>query len=218
MSDTQQLPVLPLKNSVLFPHLLMPLSVGRPGSRAAVEAALATEEKEIIVVAQRDPNKEVPGNISDLYGVGAKAVIKRMARVSDSQMDLIVLGLERVSVLALTQQEPFPRAEMRALPLPDEKTAEVEALHRAVTELAARALQMAQPNVPGEVSQVLAQAEDPLRLVYLLASMMSLELPKEQSLLEAETRGEALRLMHTYLTDEIQVLELRNKIASQAQS
>ena len=218
MSDTPVLPVLPLKNSVLFPHLLMPLSVGRPTSRSAVEAALATEEKELIVVAQRDPAKETPTEFADLYSVGTKAVIKRMARVSESQVDLIVLGAERISIEALDQNEPHLRARFIPYPLPDEHSAEVEALHRAVTDLAARVMQMAQPNVPGEVGQLLAQSEDPLRLVYLLASMMSLELDKEQALLEAKTRGEALRLMHDYLSNEVQVLELRNKIASQAQS
>ena len=69
------LPVLPLKNSVLFPHLLMPLSVGRPASLAAVEAALATEEREIVIVAQRDASVEAPA-LGDLYAIGTKAVIK----------------------------------------------------------------------------------------------------------------------------------------------
>jgi ATP-dependent Lon protease len=211
------LPLLPLKNSVLFPHLLMPLSVGRPSSIAAAQAALATEEKEVVIVAQRDASNDEPG-IGDLYTVGTRAVIKRMARPNDSQMELIVLGVERVTVFQLEQTEPYGRVQVRDYPLPDEKTPEVEALHRAVTDLAARALTLAQPNVPVEVSQLLASAEDPLRLVYLLASMMSLELAKEQALLEAGTRGDALRLMHTYLTSEVQVLELRNKIASEAQT
>ena len=80
--NTKILPVLPLKNSVLFPHLLMPLSVGRPASVAAVEAALATEEKEIVIVAQRDSSVESAG-LADLYAVGTKAVIKRMTRPSE---------------------------------------------------------------------------------------------------------------------------------------
>ncbi len=212
----QILPVLPLKNSVLFPHLLMPLSVGRPPSVAAVEAALSTEGKEIIVVAQRDHAKDEPV-LDDLYTIATKAVIKKMARPNEAQMELIVLGVERVVLLRQEQAEPFLKARVRSYPLPDEKTPEVEALHRAVIELASRAIQLAQPNIPAEFGQLLA-TEDPLRLVYLLASMMSLELVKEQSLLEAPSRGDALRLMHTYLTNEIQVLELRNKIASQAQS
>jgi ATP-dependent Lon protease len=213
--DIRVLPVLPLKNTVLFPHLLMPLSVGRRPSVAAAEAALATEEKEILIVAQRDPAKDVPA-LDDLYNIGTRAVIKKMARPNESQLELIVLGIERVVLLRLEQTEPYVTARARPYPLPDEKTPEVEALHRAVTELAGRALTLAQPNVPPELNQLLASSDDPLRLVFLLASMMSLELAKEQSLLEAQTRGEALRLMHTYLTNEVQVLELRQKIASQA--
>jgi ATP-dependent Lon protease len=215
--NVQILPVLPLKNSVLFPHLLMPLSVGRPASRAAVEAALSTEEKEIVVVAQRDPNKDVQ-SAGDIYTIATKAVIKKMARPNENQMDLIVLGVERVLILGLEETGPYTRARVRPLPLPDEHTPEVEALHRALVELAMRVLQLAQPNAPVEVTQLLASTDDPLRLVYLLASMMSLELAKEQELLETQSRGDALRLMHGYLSNEYQVLELRNRINSQAQT
>ena len=146
------LPLLPLKNSVLFPHLLMPLSVGRPGSIAAAEAALGTEENEIVIVAQREPSNDAPG-FEDLYNVGTRAVIKKMARPSEGQVELIVLGIERVVVLKLEQIEPHIRGRVRPYPLPDEKTPEVEALHRAVTELAAKAISLAQPNVPAELTQ-----------------------------------------------------------------
>ncbi len=220
MSESESielLPVLPLKNSVLFPHLLMPLSVGRPASLAAAEAALATEEKEIIIVAQRDPNVEKPA-LSDLYTIGTKAVIKRMSRPSEAHMELIVLGVERVVLLKPEQTEPYLKVRARPHPLPSERTTEVEALHRAVMELAAKALSLAQPQAPPELNQLLVSTEDPLRLVFLLASMLSLELSKEQALLEAQSCSEALRLMHAYLAHEVQVLELRSKIASQTQS
>jgi len=215
--NVEILPVLPLKNSVLFPHLLMPLSVGRPASLAAAEAALSTEEKEILIIAQRDPEIEKPRQ-EDLYTVGTKAVIKRMTRTSESHMELIVLGVERMVLLKLEQTEPYLKGRLRAYPLPYERTTEVEALHRAVVELATKALSLAQPQAPPELSQLLASTEDPLRLVFLLASMLSLELSKEQALLEAQSCSEALRLMHSYLAHEVQVLELRSKIASQTQT
>lgn len=220
MSETenvQVLPVLPLKNSVLFPYLLMPLAVGRPASVAAVEAALATEGKEIVIVAQRDASVEAPG-LEDLYGVGTRAIIKKMARPDESRMEVIVLGAERVVLLKLEQTEPYVKARVRSWPLPDDRSTEVEALHRAVGDLAGKALTLAQPQAPAELGQFLMATEDPLRLVYLLAGMLSLELSKEQTLLEAQTRTEALRLMHTYLGHEVQVLELRTKIASETQS
>src|SRR5262245_14885595 len=87
------LPVLPLKNTVLFPHLFLPLSVGRGGSVAAVEAALASEEKTFVVVAQRDASVEQPSP-EQLFSVGTRAVIKKMAR-SAQGIDLFVQGIER---------------------------------------------------------------------------------------------------------------------------
>jgi ATP-dependent Lon protease len=220
MSETEEvhvLPLLPLKNSALFPHLLMPLAVGRPASVAAVEAALATEEKEIVIVAQREPSTEVP-RLEELYVIGTRAVIKKMARPNENLVELIVLGVERVVLLKLEQSEPYLKAHVHAYPLPDDQSPEVEALHRSVTELAFKALSLAQPQAPAELNQLLISTEDPLRLVYLLAGMLSLELAKEQTLLEAQTRSEALRLMHTYMAHEVQVLELRSKIASQTQT
>ena len=215
--NTKNLPLLPLKNSALFPHLLMPLSVGRPASLAAVEAAQATEGREIVIAAQRDASIEAPG-LGDLYGVGTKAVVKRMTRSSEGAMELIVLGVERVNILGLEQAEPYLKVAVQALPLPDDAGPEVEALHHEVMELAGRAIALAQPQAPQELSRLLASAEDPLRLAYLLASMFGLDVGKEQALLEAETRADALRLTHSYLAHELQVLELRGKIASTAQT
>ena len=86
------LPVLPLKNTVLFPHLFMPLSVGRPNSVAAVEAVLASEDKNLILVAQRDAANESPG-LDDLFTVGTRAVVKKMAR-GDGAIELLVQGVE----------------------------------------------------------------------------------------------------------------------------
>ncbi len=210
------LPVLPLKNTVLLPHQFMPLSVGRPNSLAAAEATLATEEKTFVLVAQRDPTAEQPG-FDDLYTVGTRAVIKKMAR-GEGVIELIVQGVERVTLLRPEQTEPYLTARVRVLPLPEDTGPEVEALHRAIVELAGRVLELAQVQQPINLQQLVAQAQDPLRFAYLLGTMLSLDVPKEQALLEAPTRVEALRLLHGYLAHEVQVLELRNKISSQAQT
>jgi ATP-dependent Lon protease len=153
------LPVLPIKNTVLFPYLLMPLAVGRPVSRAAVEAALATEDKTLLIVAQRDADVEEPAE-KDLYTIGTRAVIKKMAR-SENGLEMIVQGLERVVLVRLEQTTPYLKAMVRPLSQPDDQGTEVEALHRAVIELAGRAMAIAQPQTPIDVSQVLAQARDP---------------------------------------------------------
>ena len=210
------LPVLPLQNSVLFPHLFMPLSVGRPASLAAVEACLATEEKAFLAVALKNPQVESP-TTDDLYTVGTRAVIKKMAR-SGAGIELLVQGVERVVVIGPEQTEPHLRVRVRPMPLPEDTGPEVEALRRAVLELTARALELAHPEAGFKIDQLAAQAPDPLILAFLVGSMMSLDVSKEQALLEAPTRVEGLRLIHGYLTQELQVLELRQKITSQAQN
>src|ERR1700733_14980654 len=211
------LPVLPLKSAVLFPYLLMPLSAGRPASIAAVEAALATESKEILVFTQRDPDLDSPTK-DDLYSIGTKAVIRKMNRSGEGHLELMVLGMERVTVLKLDSTEPFLRGRAIPLALPDDKGPEIEALQGALAELAGEALTLAQPNTPQELRGLLASNDDPLRLTFVLSAMFSLDAEKAQSLLEAPTRAEALRMMHRYLMHEVQVLELRNKITNEART
>ena len=213
----QTLPVLPIKHAVLFPSMLMPLNVGRPSSIAAIEAALASEGKEIVVVAQRDATVDNP-SLTDLYSIGTKAVIKKMARRTDGLLEVVLLGVERVVLLKLEQHGVYQKARIKPLPLPQEKSTEIEALRREVSELAVRALALTQPQAADRLSQLITDANDALRLVYTLAPMFSLELEKEQALLEAPTITDCLRLMHSYLAQELQVLELRSKIANEAQS
>jgi ATP-dependent Lon protease len=210
------LPVLPLRNSVLFPYLFMPLSVGRPNSVAAVEAVLATEEKTFVAVAQKNNGDGMPG-FDDLHAIGTRAVIKKMAR-GENVVEIIVQGIERVALLKTEQSEPYLTMRVRPLPFPDDTGTEVEALYRAVIELAAKVMELAQVQSPVNIQQLVAQAQDPLRLAYMLGSMMSLEVAKEQALLEAPTRADALRLLHGYLSHEVQVLELRKKINTQAET
>lgn len=208
--------MLPLKNVVLFPHLLLPLNVGRPRSVAAVEEALRAEEQEIILVAQRDAGVEDPSQ-DDLYTIGTRAIIRRVAK-SDSHVEVFVYGVERVVLIKLEGGRNYPMARFHPLPLPEDSGAEVEALHRAVTELTTKAIQLSKQQTTMDLERLLSGSEDALRLVYLVASMLGLDLPKAQALLEAPTRLDALRLMHTYLSYEVQVLELRNKIATEARS
>jgi ATP-dependent Lon protease len=211
------LPVLPLKSAVLFPYLLMPLSAGRAASIAAVEAALASESKEILVFTQRDPDLDSPTK-DDLYSIGTKAVIRKMNRSGEGHLELMVLGMERVTLLKLDSSEPFLKGRAVPLALPEDKSPEIEALQGALVELAGEALTLAQPNTPQELRGLLASNDDPLRLTFVLSAMFSLDADKSQSLLEAPTRAEALRMMHRYLMHEVQVLELRNKITTEART
>lgn len=219
MSDEiiRTLPLLPLKNTALFPHLLMPLSVGRSKSVAAVEAALATEEKELAIIAQKDASIEVPRH-EDLYTYGTKAIVRKMARPNQNSVELLVLGVERIMLVAVDEQPGYLQAQVRISPAPCEINAENEALQRSVLELASKAIAMAQPQSQIDFSQLAPGQDDPMKLVFMLASMMGLGLEKEQALLEAQTCTDALRLLHTYLSHELQVLELRSKIADQARN
>src|ERR1700712_2436120 len=97
-TEFSTLPALPLKNTILFPGLLLPLSVGRESSLRAVEAALNTEEKEIVLIAQRDAQVESPQQ-DDLYTIGTKAVIRKSSRSGQGMLEILVLGVERVVVV-----------------------------------------------------------------------------------------------------------------------
>src|SRR5215472_11364173 len=186
-SSMRSLPLLPLKNSALFPGLLMPLSVGRPSSVAAVEAALATEEKEIVVVAQRDANSEKPG-AADLYTVGTRASIRRVNRPRTDQIDIMVLGIERV-VLIKVEENGHLKTRVSPLPLPDDSSRELEALALSLTELGAKFVGLAQGgNTPQEVARMFAVHQEPLQLAFMIASLMNLDASKEQALLETPTR------------------------------
>ena len=209
------LPALPLKNTILFPGLLLPLSVGRDNSVRAVQAALNTESKEIILIAQRDGQVETP-TYNDLYTIGTKAVIRKSSRVGDGILEILVLGVERVVAMKVESEEPYLAVKYRALPVPQDGGSEVEALNGALLELAERAITLAQPQSSGDITRMLASSDDPLKTAYLLASIFSLDVEREQKLLEAETRVDALRLIHKFLAHELQVLELRQKISSTA--
>lgn len=210
------LPVLPLKNSLLFPHLLMPLAVGRAASIAAIEAALTSEDKSIFVVAQRNAEVEEPSQ-GDLFTIGTTAVIKRMDR-AEGGMRLIIQGIERAELVALEPGEKYLKAQLRMLSPPTDEGPEVEALQREVLQQAAKIHSMVDPQAQLGLDQIMSQVGDVLHQAYLLASMLGLNLNQSQQLLEATSRETALKVILEHLHHEVQVLELRQKIASQAQS
>ena len=213
-----ELPILPLRNTVIFPSGITPLTVGRPLSLAAAEAALSTEEKLLGVVAQREDNEAEP-TPENMYKTGTVVVINRMMRSPGAEevLHLIVQGQERFRLIEFIQQTPHLRARVEVLPEPvREKTPEVEALQRNIQVLVQKALSLL-PNVPPEIRNIIVQADDAVRLAYFLGSVLDLNVAQEQALLEADTESDVLHLMHTYLAREVEVLEIRSKIANQAQ-
>jgi ATP-dependent Lon protease len=207
-----------LRNTVIFPSGISPLTVGRPLSLRAAEAALANEEKLLGVIAQREDNDTEPAP-SRLYSIGTLVVISRMMRSPGTEevLHLIVQGQERFRIIGYTEQEPYFKATVEILPEPvREETAEVEALKRNIMALVQKALALL-PNVPQEIRNVIVATDDAVRLAYFLGSVLELDVAQEQALLEANTESELLRLMHSYLAREVEVLEIRGKIANQAQ-
>ncbi len=218
---THTLPVVPIKNTVLFPNLLMPLSVGRQKSVAAINAALANESREVLVVTQRDASVEIP-TPEDLYPIATKAVIKRSTHSADKEKyEMLVQGVERVKLTDLTGED-YLIASWTEFPLPEASAEtnpeEAEALQREVIELANSVLKYSGIELPAEFARAVAAQTDPLQVAWILASVLSADVALEESLLAVESRAEALRLIHSHLTHELQVLEIRGKIASKAQS
>src|SRR5467141_1926315 len=213
-----EIPVLPLQNTTLFPETMVPLAAGRPASIAAVEAALASEEKLLACVSVR-PDKTSDGDAEpeDLFEIGTLVMIKRMERVEDT-LHLIVQGSDRIRVLEWTQREPMLRARVQILPeLEVRNKEEVEAAKRNVQQLIQQALAYL-PQVPPEVRMVVLSADDPVRLAYFLGSILSLGVDKEQHMLEANTVDKLMHLAHDFLAREVEIIRLRSKIASEAQT
>src|SRR5207249_932640 len=153
----------------------------------------------------------------DLFEVGTLVMIKRMERVEET-LHLIVQGTDRVRVLAWQQTEPFLKARVQILPdLQTSDKEKVEATKRNVQSLIQQALAYL-PQVPPEVRLVVLSADDPVRLAYFLGSILSLGVEKEQQMLEANSVDDLLHLAHDFLAREVEIIRLRSKIASEAQT
>ena len=213
-----EIAVLPLQNTTLFPETVVPLSVGRERSVKAVESALATEEKLIGCVTIKTP--EVNGSdakLNDLYEVGTIVNIKRMMRNVDV-MQLIVQGVDRVRILNWVQEQPFLKARVEILPaLEVVETEEVEALKRNIHGMIQQALAML-PQVPPEVRMAVMSQNDPVQLSYFLASVLDLGIETAQKMLEANTADELLTLTHAALARELEIMQIRSKITTEAQT
>jgi ATP-dependent Lon protease len=213
-----ELPILALQNLTLFPETVVPLGVGRPRSMAAVEAALATPEKLLGCITVRpDAADDTDARGDDVYQVGTLVMIKRMERTGDA-MRIVVQGTERIRVLEWKQQDPYLRASVQIMPEPTTVDPEaVEAMKRNVQQMIQEALALL-PNVPTEVRMAVLGSADPVRLAYFLGSVLNLGVEEEQKMLEAETADELLRLAHANLGRELEIMQLRSKIASEAQT
>ncbi len=213
-----EIAVLPLQNTTLFPETVVPLAVGRERSVKAVEFALSTEEKLICCITTKTEN--VTGNEAvpaDLYTVGTVVNVKRMMR-NDDGMQLIVQGIDRVKVLEWTQEQPFLKATVETLPdLKVIEPEEVEALKRSIQGLVQEALAML-PQVPPEIRMAVISQTNAVQLSYFLASVLDLGVETEQKMLESATTDELLALTYAALAKEVEIMQIRSKIATEAQT
>ncbi len=220
MSDKDiisSLPVVPVKRTVLFPETLVPFTIGRARSIAAVEAAMNSEDKAIVFSAQRDFEQEDP-TFEDLYQIGTKALIKQMVKTSEGHLNILVQGLERVVLLKMEKNDPYLTSRVRQLDLPSDSSPEIEALHRALLDLVSQLTELMTSEGFSEVVNVLREEKKPLSVAYRLVPLLNMGVEQLQSLLEESQLAEVLRKVYAALAHELQILKLRHQIASQAQA
>lgn len=210
--------ILPMQNTTLFPETVVPLAVGRERSVRAVEFSLSTEQKLIACITTKTGDKsgdEVKA--SDLFDVGTIVNIKRMMR-NDDVLQLIVQGIDRVRVVKWLDEQPFLKARVEVLPeLEIKDTQEVEALKRNIKGMIQEALTML-PQIPSEVRMAVLSQNNPVQLAYFLASVLDLGTENEQKMLESPTVDALLTLTHAALAKEVDIMQIRTKIASEAQT
>jgi ATP-dependent Lon protease len=210
-----ELPLLPLRGLVVYPQTAVPLTVGQPRSIKLVDEVVSGDRL-IALVTAKDPDLETPGP-DDIYRVGTIATIHRLFRAPDGTIRMLVQGIARVAVDDFAATEPFLRAKIHAAPETVEKSLEVEALTRNVIDLFTRLADLV-PSIPGELISSALNVDDPLQLVYTIATYIRIDLNDAQQLLELDSTEAKLRRLMTILTKELEVLELGRKIQTEAQS
>lgn len=212
--DEEDLPVLPLRDTVIYPQMMAPLLVGRERSLNAIEAALASH-KRLVVIAQRDEEIEDP-ETDDLYTIGTEVVIGRKLRMPDGTTSIWVQGQRRVQVVEFTQSQPYITAAVTPVHETCEKNLSTEALMRAVLALFEKVVQLNR-NIPDDAYVAAMNAEQPTWLADLVASTLELDLAERQEILEILDCTERLQKISIVLASELDVLELENRIHSQVQ-
>ena len=218
LSIPDVLGILPLRGTVMLPHAVIPLAVGRPGSVRLVQEALQGS-RILGAVMQRDPAAEDP-RAQELHSIGTAILIHKALKQPDGTLRLIVQGLSRFRVADVVQEAPFIRARIDRLSdeAPSAATLEVEALARTATGLFQKVVALSL-NLPDELANILGAAESPGAVADLIAgSLPTLPTALRQELLETISVAERLQRLVAALTKEIEVLELGSKIQSEAQS
>jgi ATP-dependent Lon protease len=211
----RSLPILPVRDTVLFPHAVLPLTVGRESSVQLINSL--GEDKTIVVVAQREARVDSP-QPTDLYTVGTLAVVHKVVKMPNQSLFVFAEGLERVRLADFAQLSPFMRAQVAPVPetIPP-KDSEVEALQRNVLTLFQQIV-AGSPTLSDELSTVAMNIEEPGRLVdFIASSLPSLSTADKQDTLETTDVRIRLEKINHHLAKELEVQQLRNKIQSEVQ-
>jgi ATP-dependent Lon protease len=208
------LPVLPLKDTVVFPESVTPLAIGQERSIKLVEDVVSGERM-LALVTVKNEEAEHPG-WDDLYRIGTVATIHKMIKVPDGTLRILVQGLRRIGLDQAVQEDPYLVGEFVEMPDELEETREVEALTRNVQNLFARVIGLV-PYLPEELQIAASNIEDPSALCNLVASTLRLKTEEKQTLLELMDVEARLRETSSILSRELEVFELGSKIQSQVQ-
>ncbi|MGE5219136.1 MAG: endopeptidase La [Chloroflexota bacterium] len=208
----ETLAVLPLRNSVLFPYTVMPLSIGRPASVQAVEGAVR-HQVPIGIVVQKDPAVDAP-QINDLYEVGTTAEVLRMSPSRDGQRQIIVQGRQRFRIVELLQTDPFLLARILLLEESVPHTKEFEARIMHLREQASKAFALLPQPTP-ELKSTVESIDNPVALIDIIASTLDLPTADKYEVLATLDVEARLQLVARQLTRQVEVLELHQKIKSE---
>jgi ATP-dependent Lon protease len=209
------LPILPLKDTVVFPDSLLPLAIGQERSVLLIDDAVAGDRL-VALVASKSADVEQPG-WDDLYEVGTAAIVQKMIRVPDGTQRVLVQGLRRIRLERQDRDEPYLVGEFSEVPDIVPETREVQALTQTVKTLFSRIIGLL-PYLPEELGLAAANVDDPSALTHLVASTLRLKTEEKQQLLEEPNVEKRLRDVVVVLNRELELVELGTKIQSQVQS
>jgi ATP-dependent Lon protease len=210
-----QLPVLPLKDTVVFPDSVLPLAIGQDRSVRLVEDVVSGNRL-LALVASKDRDVEQPG-WDDLYEIGTAAVVQKMIRVPDGSLRILVQGISRIRLLDRLEDDPYLVGRFVDVPDVYEESPETQALSQNVQTLFARMIGLV-PYLPEELALAAANVDDPSALCHLVASTLRLTTEEKQQLLELDDVEKRLRAVLVILNRELEIAELGSKIQNQVQS
>ncbi len=209
-----ELPLVPVRDTVVFPRMLTPLFIGRDRSLLALEASL-TEKSQLVVVTQRDAELEDP-EADDLFTVGTEVSVGRVLRMPDGSNNILVQGYRRVEILEYKDDTPYPVVKIRRLKEDDDQSLSSDALMRAVLALFEKCVHLNR-NIPDDAYVAAMNIDDPGWLADMITSVMDFDLEQRQQVLETVDPPTRLQRLSIMLAQELDVLELESQIQDQVQ-